>query len=413
MKKSLYLILAVSLILFSCSHQESEDSISLEEKLSKSGLSEEELKDRIFGILVGSAIGDAMGAPTEMWPRESIKQEYGFVTDLDSMIREASPEGIWVPNLPAGGTTDDTRWKVLTSEYLLTQHYEELNPSDFARIIEERYQSYLEGIKQINSEDIEAYENAMLKVGWLQEWAKVSRPFIENNLTGYADSLGKFYGGEMVCAGLLYAPVLGGFFPGDPEKAYSEAYKLSMYDLGYAKDLTALSAALTAAGMKKGSNSDSLLASLRVDPKQYFQSRLVGRTAYRILQDALKINEEAKKLDSLNFMDANSPSLSYAFEQLDERIQDMPFHAGEIYLQTITAMVYADFDFMNTLIFLTNYGRDNDTTAALAGGILGAYFGFEKLPQKERELVIQVAKEKLGIDLISIGQQLGDHLVKP
>ncbi|KPQ14878.1 MAG: ADP-ribosylglycohydrolase DraG [Algoriphagus marincola HL-49] len=413
MRKYLNLILAASLILFSCSHQESDDSISLEEKLSKSGLSEEELKDRILGILVGSAIGDAMGAPTEMWPRESIKLEYGFVKDLDSMIREASPEGIWVPNLPAGGTTDDTRWKVLTSEYLLTQHYEELDPSDFARIIEERYQSYLEGIKQINSEDIEPYENAMLKVGWLQEWAKVSRPFIENNLVGYADSLGKFYGGEMVCAGLLYAPILGGFFPGDPEKAYSEAYKLSLYDLGYAKDLTALSAALTASGMKKGSNPDSLLASLRVDPKQYFQSRLVGRTAYRILQEALKINEEAKKLDSLNFMDADSPSLAYAFEQLDERIQDMPFHAGEIYLQTITAMIYADFDFMNTLIFLTNYGRDNDTTAALAGGILGAYFGFEKLPKKEREQVIEVAKEKLGIDLISIGQQLGDHLVKP
>ena len=112
-------------------------------------------------------------------------------------------------------------------------------------------------------------------------------------------------------------------------------------------------------------------------------------------------------------MDADSPSLAYAFEQLDERIQDMPFHAGEIYLQTITAMIYADFDFMNTLIFLTNYGRDNDTTAALAGGILGAYFGFEKLPKKEREQVIEVAKEKLGIDLISIGQQLGDHLVKP
>lgn len=408
-----YLILAASLIIFSCSHQELEDSISLEEKLSKSGLSKEELKDRILGMIVGSAIGDAMGAPTEMWPRESIKLEYGFVRDLDSMIREASPEGIWIPNLPAGGTTDDTRWKVLTSEYLLTQNHGELNPSDFAKIIEDRYLSYLEGIKQINSEDIEAYENAMLKVEWLQEWAKVSRPFIENNLTGYTDSLGKFYGGEMVCAGLLYAPVLGAYFPGDPERAYSEAYKLSMYDLGYAKDLTALSAALTAAGMKKGSNPDSLLASLRVDPKQYFQSRLVGRTAYRILQDALKINEEAKKLDSLNFMEVNSPALAYAFEQLDERIQDMPFHAGEIYLQTITAMVYADFDFMNTLIFLTNYGRDNDTTAALAGGILGAYFGFEKLPKKEREQVIQVAKEQLGLDLLSIGQQLGDHLVEP
>lgn len=408
MKYSIFILL--TLALFSCSKPI--PSPSFEEKLIESGLSEEELRDKILGMLVGSAIGDAMGAPTEMWPREAIRSEYGFVQELDSMTREASPEGTWLPNLPAGGTTDDTRWKVLVADFLQTQNPNQLDSKDFAQEILNRYTSFLEKYSKIDQQDSLSKENALLRVEWLQEWAKVSQPFLANNLTGYADSLGKFYGGEMVCAGLLYGPALGVYFPGNPEKAYQETYKLSVYDLGYAKDLTALSAALAAAGMKKNANPDSLLSSLNVDPEHYVESRLVGRTANRIIGDAQAIVQKAKSLDSLgNHMNPESPALQYAFAQLDERIQDMPFHAGEIFLQTLTAMIYTDFDFMNTLIFLTNYGRDNDTTAALAGAILGAYFGYEALPEKEKQQVLAVNRQLLGIDLEETGEKLSNHLL--
>lgn len=381
------------------------------DKLAESGLSKTELRDKIQGMIVGAAIGDAMGAPTEMWSRNDIQATYGFVTSLDTMVREVSPEGIWVADLPAGGTTDDTRWKVLAGEYLLTQSSNELDPQNFAAQIYQQYKAYFDQLSQLDSSDEKGIENAFLRVAWLQEWAKVSQPYLNNDLTGYADSLGRFYGGEMVCAGLLYAPSLGVYFPGNPQKAYEEAFKLSIYDLGYAKDLTALSAAMTAAGMKKGATSDSLLASQALDPSHYFQSRLVGRTANRILNDAIWIAEEAKKLDSLNnYFDPKSPALGFAYEQLDQRLQDMPFHAGEIYLQTITAMVYADFDFMNTLIFLTNYGRDNDTTAALAGGILGAFYGFEAMPDKEKKQVLEVNKVILNQDLEKLAAAISEHM---
>jgi hypothetical protein len=401
------------LILFSCAPKEDNPStlaFSTEIKTS-SGLSEAELYDKVLGMLVGSAIGDAMGAPTEMWSRSSIQLEYGFVDGLDSMVRETSPEGTWKPNLPAGGTTDDTRWKVLTVEYLLTQSPGQLDSKDFAKHILKTYQSSLKKFKSIESNDPEPYEQALMEANWLSEWAKVSQPYLEDNLGGYSDSLSRFYGGEMVCAGLLYAPALGVFFPGNPEKAYQESYKLAIYDLGYARDLSALATAMTAAGMKPGAKKTDLLASLRLDPEGYFQSRLVGRTSYKLLREALLINEEAKKLDSLP-MGANSPALAYAYTQLDLKQQDMPFHAGEIYLQSLTAMIYADFDFMQSLIFLTNYGRDNDTTAALTGGILGAWYGFSKLPQTEREKVITVSREELNLDLEDLAQRLTSHLLK-
>ncbi|WP_111669963.1 ADP-ribosylglycohydrolase family protein [Algoriphagus litoralis] len=378
-----------------------------------SGLSESELYDKVLGMLVGSAIGDAMGAPTEMWSRESIQLEYGFVDGLDSMVREVSPEGTWKPNLPAGGTTDDTRWKVLTATYLLSQSPGTLDPKEFASHIYSTYEDGLKQFKSIESSDPEPYEAAMLEMNWLSEWAKVSKPYLDNNLTGYADSLSKFYGGEMVCAGLLYAPALGVFFPGDPSLAYQEGFKLSIFDLGYARDLSALAVAMTAAGMKPNAKKEDLLATLRIDSEGFFQSRLVGRTSHRILKDVLWINSESKKLDSLSHqLNPTSPALAYAFSQLDQKQQDMPFHAGEIYLQTLLAMVYTDFDFENTLSFLVNYGRDNDTTAALAGGILGAWYGYEKLPKTEREKVLKVNQEELGIDLEELAQKLTSHILK-
>ncbi|PZX49575.1 ADP-ribosylglycohydrolase family protein [Algoriphagus chordae] len=411
--KYLSLAIIVLAIVSSCGNRESKVPIQFsDQEVPEIGLTEKQLHNKILGMLVGSAIGDAMGAPTEMWSREDIKLEYGFVESLDSMVREVSPEGIWIANLPAGGTTDDTRWKVLTSDYLLTQKQDELNTKDFAKQILRTYESYTKEFKEIKGIDPEPFEAVTLKMGWLQEWAKVSQPFIEDNLVAYADSLGKFYGGEMVCAGLLYSPTLGSFFPGNPEKAYAEAYKLSIYDIGYAKDISALAAAMTSAGMKPGATKEDLLASLRIDPANYFESRLVGRTAHNILKNALMISAEAAKLDTLgNQLIADSKALQFAFAELDQRLQDMPFHAGEVWLQTLTAMIYSDFDFMGTMMFLVNYGRDNDTTAAIAGGILGAYYGFDKLPQLEREKILSVNKELLGIDLEQTANELTAHMV--
>jgi hypothetical protein len=352
-----------------------------------------------------------------------ISAEYGFVQDLDSMVREVSPEGIWKANLPAGGTTDDTRWKKLAFGYLAGENPKSLDPKQFASHILAQFDGYLAEYKNIESETAEPFEANSLKVGWLQEWAKAARPYIKNDLNGYQIGLSTFYGGEMVCAGLLYAPAIGAFFPENPEKAYAEAFKLALFDIGYAKDITALSAAMTSAAMKKDATKAEILDVLRsVDPEKYYGARLVGRSSYRILQTALQIVHETRTLqnDCISSAGVNSPSnqewtpeyLQPAFEQLDQHLQDMPFHAGEIHLQVLTAMIFAEFDFEKTLIFLVNYGRDNDTTAAIAGGILGAYYGFDRLPEQMKNQVLKVNKNELDIDLVELSENMTENLLR-
>lgn len=378
--------------------------------VAKSGLSKDAFYDKVMGFLIGSAIGDAMGAPTEMWSREDIRKGYGFVEGLDDMIRQKSPEGIWKTNLPAGGTTDDTRWKVLVLNYLAKEGYDH-DPKKFSKTLKDNYNAYLEESRKSPEVNAVELENSLMKSQWLLEWNKVSEAYLTGDLDGYIASLGKFYGGEMVCAGLLYSPAFGLLYPKQPEQAYRTAFSHSIFDLGYAKDLSAISAAMVAIGMDTEVQADSLMVPVRMDPQDFFESRLVGRTAYKIWLKAKGISDEARSLDSLNQGSLfYPPALLKAYELLDQHQQDMPFHAGEISLQVFTAMIFSDFDFLKTLVFLTNYGRDNDTTAALAGAILGTYYGFSHLPEKESQQVIQVSKDWLDQDLEQVAARFTESV---
>lgn len=391
---------------------------------------EDQLYDKVLGMLVGSAIGDAMGAPTEMWSRYNIQVEYGHVNSLDAMVREPSPEGTWGFNLPAGGTTDDTRWKVLLSDYLVQQgpalyRQEGASPYPFARFIVEAYEKEIQGLKNTDSFHPIPFEQQARRMAWLQEWALVAQAFGEKEVEAYSYALNRFYGGEMTCAGMLYSPMIGLVYPGDPKGAYTSAYRLGIFDLGYARDITALNASLVASAMDPSFHPDSILSVLKdTDPMDYFHSRLVGRASYRVFRDALYISHEARALspDQVAFDQLKLPiagrdtlhiaRIQKAYEMLDQKNQDMPFHAAEIHLINLTALLFSDFEFMPALEFVINYGRDNDTVGAITGAILGAFHGFEKLPLKERQMILRTNRDTLGIDLEKMAEQLTQMMVE-
>lgn len=404
-----------------------QESLSKSEDTSgtKPELDAEIVQDKVLGMLLGSAIGDAMGAPTEMWSRENIRIEYGYVDDLDTMVREPSAEGTWDFNLPAGGTTDDTRWKKLMTEFLLTQEaWSPLDPNDFAQFIIRQYEEDIQSLKNTESFDPEPFEVNARRLAWLQEWAMVAKPYVEDDLQGYASALSRFYGGEMTCAGMLYAPAIGAFYPAAPQMAYEEAYRLALFDIGYARDISAITAALVSAAMTPNASPTSVINTLRdVDPRGYFKSRLVGRAAYRILKEARNIVYQVNQLkaedvdvDQLNIAAGKNADTLWlartqkAYELLDAKNQDLPFHAGEIHLVNLTALLFCNFDFEKSLAFVVNFGRDNDTTAAVTGAILGAYYGAKKLPPEMVAQVLNTNKGLLKTDIETLANQLYEKI---
>jgi len=431
MKKVIYIFLIVTLAAgVGCSTKKEEKATETppqRKRTTPPSFSKDFLKDKVFGMLLGSAIGDAMGAPTEMWPRSVIQTEYGYVSTLTPMVRAPSPEGTWQYNLPEGGTTDDTRWKVLLAEYLILQSPgKSLQAQDFANFIVERYKNDIDALKTTEGFEPEPFEAGMRKIAWLQEWALVAKAYASEDITAYTNALNRFYGGEMVCAGLLFSPVIGAYYPGNPEAAYEESFRLDIFDLGFAKDVSALTSSMVAASIPPNATPDSILNVMRdIDPQAYFKSRLVGRMAHNLLRQAQAIVQEAKQAtieevfagENSPMIPANSPhdslyhaQLEKAYSLLAQRNQTMPFHAAEIHLVNLTALLFSDFEFRKAMEFVVNYGRDNDTTAAVTGAVLGAYYGANRLPQKMVDDVIKTNRT-LGIDLEKLANQLVETIL--
>ncbi|MDW3196485.1 MAG: ADP-ribosylglycohydrolase family protein [Cytophagales bacterium] len=398
-----------------------EASSSIREGQVPEGLTREIYQDKLLGMLIGSAIGDAMGAPVEMWSRDWMQAQYGYVDTLVHVIREGSPEGPWEDNMMPGATTDDTRWKYLMGQYLLTQDDQTLDDVAFANYLVSLYEEEKQEVQSLETFDPEPLEQQLRHMTWLQEWAKVAHPFAEDDLQGYSYALNRFYGGEMSCAGMLYTPMIGAYLPGQPVTAYEEAYRLGIFDLGYARDISALSAGYVAQAMKLNSPYDSIAGITPVlDPLKYANSRLIGRLAQqsyfnarKIVYDARSIIEADPKLripkgfkrSALEFT-----QMTQAFQALDQQMQQIPFHAGEIHLINLTALLYSEGDFRLAMEFIVNFGRDNDTVAAVTGAILGAYVGYENLPKGLALPVLKTSKETIGIDLEALSQQLTDKL---
>lgn len=387
------------------------------EAINEAELSKTAYCDKILGLLVGSAIGDAMGAPTEMWHRDQIRIQDGYVSDLTTLYRPDSPEGPWEDFMEAGSTTDDTRWKYLTTKFLTQKGNipDSLNAKDFADFLVERYLNEMKVLKNIEAFDPEPIEKQLKQMNWLQEWAKVAKPYAEGDIDKYSYARDRFYGGEMSCAGMLYAPMIGGVYPANPNRAYLEAFRLGIFDIGYARDITALTSAMTARAMKPDVTFNEITAvCYEIDPLRYGNSRLVGRLAYQSYQTVRNIVAEAKKIETPSDKPLRSftgtavelAQLNKAYELLDNHLQQIPFHAGEVHLINLAAIEFAEGDFQKAVEFTVNYGRDNDTVAAVTGAILGAMHGFEKLPKALREKTLATSKNVIKIDLEELAREL-------
>jgi hypothetical protein len=419
-----FVILASSLVL-SCVEESPKVVIPTPQKAAYGAdslqLSQEVYYDKVLGALVGSAIGDAMGASTEMWARKDIQLKYGYITGLTPAVRERSPEGTWSNNLLAGATTDDTRWKYLTVKYL-SENQGKLNGENFSKFIVDYYQTVTRSLSDKDLlTDPDALDNNIEKIDWIKEWARVALAQQKNN-NAYQQALNRFYGGEMSCAGQLYTPMFG-LISKTAEGAYDLAYDHAIFDIGYAKDISALVSAMTQMALRT-QNIDSILNTVTfVDPYGYQDSRLVRRIPYSVADASIKkvlAIQDMAITDSLltkteltyrmpkgfpgNQEDWIRQEMIYQF--LEDNEMAIPFHAGEIWQILVTAIEFGEGDFEKTLMFIANYGRDNDTVGAVAGMIMGAKEGYKKLPAPWKETILRVNKENMGIDLEAMAREM-------
>ncbi|MCL2733730.1 MAG: ADP-ribosylglycohydrolase family protein [Actinomycetia bacterium] len=319
--------------------------------------------ERVYGALIGQAVGDALGAPTEGLTRAQIVERYGWVSDF-------------VDDDPAG--TDDTEYAVLTARLVLARGTG-LTPNQVA-------DSWT--------------RNLVDQVGGFYGGGFSEMTAINNLRDGLAPPVTGSDNHEMWSDGaaMRIAPV-GILSAGDP----AEAARLAAIEaqVSHSKDgvlCAQVIAAAVAAAMTADSWREVVDAALAAAPSDSWSGRNIRRA-----------------VDIASSHTGLAPALDELYERIS--IFHYPFAdvGPEATALAVGVFVAARGEYVPSVLGGTNIGRDADTIAAMAGSMAGALHGSSAVPAAWRRRINLVRGRCIastaGTDLAELARELHAALV--
>lgn len=291
------------------------------------------MPDAARGCLVGLAVGDALGQPTEGWTPAAIRAKWGY---LEGFVGDAA-------------VSDDTEYTLFSAKVLL---------------------EYGLGVTSDNFAD-----------EWLAHIVSVPGPFkgagfsemaaIENLRRGVRPPLsGRHYHSWSDGLAMRVAP-FGVVFPSQPEAACRLATldgEVSHAGEGIYGGLAiaaAVSVAMAGAPLERVFD-----AALRAVPVDSWTARDIRR--------ALEIGGSAD--GARNAIGPLHDALAVAYYPWADL-------APEAVGLAFGLLIAGREDFRETLLAAVNLGRDADTVAAIAGAVLGAKLGYAGIPEPWRDAI--------------------------
>gem|GEM_PF-68576 len=370
--------------------------------------------ERVQGLIVGSAIGDALGGPIEFQSRERVQtlvkppKVWAVGEVLDAQARAAAVArlglrsyvdlrpgtesyGQWnVGSLP-GTITDDTRHKLVLFHALRRASARRQWPLT----VKDLAQSYLDWPGTSAVVGHVGYE--ALAKDWLEEWQLGARWVLGGRDMSIALPPERMWQGLATCCGQMTLLPLAALYPGEPVEAYLAAYRLGFFDNGIGKDLNAaLVAALAQAlvtPIESGGTRLAFESVLRVmretDPLRFRQIRWSERAVDRWLNLALRLARAAEGQPARLFA-----SLEKEFEHTTKWEAQVPF------VVTFACLELAEYDAMAALQLSMEWGHDTDSYAQLVAAFAGALLGVSTFRTKWQEAVIGRLKVDHGVDLV-------------
>ena len=311
-------------------------------------------KDRAYGALLGLAIGDALGMPTQSFSRSQLLERYGEIRTL----RAATNDQPIAPNMPAGSVTDDTDQALILADLLISGAGEVGAPA-FA-------------------ESLLTWENEMREAGSLDLLGPSTKAALTALHAGQPDP-GRY--GTTNGAAMRIAPVGIAFPPGSRllDAVVSASRLTHNTSLGISS-AAAIGTAVSV-GVEGGTVADSLASAVSAAREGEQQGHWEAGAHVAARFEALR--PLAKRLDGagmMAFLDevvgtsvASQESVVAALLILD-RYQGSPFEG---------------------LCAAASVGGDTDTMAAMAGAVFGACLGASSFPTEIRETVETVNELRL------------------
>lgn len=351
---------------------------------------------KVYGAIMGSAVGDGLGAPFEEMNYFDIQKHFGWITDMhpstwrvlkgarnpyhDIHMYEPGPTRVeWTDPHPfgqwtfgAGAWTDDTRYRILVYRAILEKG-RRISSKEFAEFLNEYVQ---ESRSLPESSRQRLWATDMFKFSVLADVAHSPVPFaaLFEIITGW--------GGP---AGILHAF--------DPYEAARDG---------------GVTAAAVAEALKPDATVESIIEAAR---SSYWT--LPG--SYSVFGLGFLQNEYCKRIDEILAKADKASDVHEFIESIyeDNLITYSPWnllYPLEIVPVALGMFYFYKGDYKQTVLGCVNFGRDNETIAAIAGEMAGAFQGIDAVPAEWLQLVKEENKEQADLELIA--EQMCELLLK-
>ena len=343
---------------------------------------------KVFGCVMGGAVGDAFGGPIETMHADFIRKLHGGpVTDLidyrsrpaDFFQPEKNSSYAW--SYDAGSHTDDTYFALLNARCIIDKG------------------------GRINCEDLADY--------WMKEcdisrgWESVTSSYRKLMLTYRpARMVGEGNIGDNSSA-MCIGPI-GIINACDPYQASLDAYDvMSLLHWDHSRDAAGIIAAAVAEAFKPDATVDSIVdAAIENIPGGKF-SRM-----YKPMVLAVELARQAKDSEELTKLYYDQLIIDWSGRGREADSDGRHASSCEAYESipcAIGMFVNAGGDYVKTIIGAANFGRDCDTIACMAGYIAGAYNGIDGIPEK---WVNTCLKANPDPDMTQIAEGLTECILK-
>lgn len=360
------------------------------------------LDDKAMGCLAGAAVGDALGGATEGWTSEQIRERYGgWVEDIVPAFEADTPRAERHSRYAKGNgrITDDT---LMT--HALAEVYRRRRRHLTAYDVAEELVPLLMGPAQWIP-DMEREEPPLQRLFLAEKWLVARLHY------GHVDPREAGVGNIVNCGAAMYMAPVGIVNAADPEAAYAEAIDIAgAHQSSYGREGAGVMAAAVAAAMAPGADVDTVIdASLRV-AQDGTRSALEAVVACARSVPAGGPDAWAEGLAGLR--EAISPfdtvGPDYREAGLGAR-RPSRLHAIEELPVALGILIVAQGSCREAVLAATNYGRDSDSIATMAGALAGALGGLPSVPEAWRRRVTtesQLDLEEPALALAEVAREI-------
>lgn len=355
-------------------------------------------QERVRGVIIGTAYGDALGAPVEKLTYSEIKEKYGRVESIRTKWYKADwdPERRLHRMRGHGIVTDDTLMTLALMNVYRTKK-RHIDAFDFAD----------EFIKEVafRPRYIPEFGREALIIDRLFYPDKY--PFVRLSLANCDPREGGI--GNMVnCGAAMYIAPVGVVNACNPKTAYDEAIAFAMahqcsYGLeaagvlaaciakAFEPDMRVIDIILTALQFAKDGTRAAIqaiyLAAIELQPYKDDKDLVIQRF-HEVVREFSPMGDDVhRKIEKIGV-----PSNHYTPSRLFS-IEELPIALGYIVLH--------DGDFHAAITDGINSGRDTDSIGVMIGAILGAMYGERMFDEQD----VQLLEEANRLELIRNADQ--------